>query len=226
VFAPIARSISQFDDPAFRGVLLRSAGWSIGCFAAADAAAIWVAHRVLELPGLWAWGADIIGSIGASLLALWFFLPVATAIGLMYLDRIAKSVEQRFYPWLPRPNGASMFEQAWDGAGVAAKVLALNVVALLLTFLLPGIGLIAGWMVASYAIGRGLFVAVAMRRMPRSAAESLYRAHRGIVLAQGAMLALLAYVPILNLLIPIIATAAMVHVLDTALSAAETSQTR
>jgi uncharacterized protein involved in cysteine biosynthesis len=222
VLVPIARALSQLDDPTFRGVLLRSIAWSIACFAALHVGAIWMIHRVLALHGLLAWGADILGSIGASLLALWLFLPVAAAIGTMYLDRIARSVERRFYPWLPPPYGASLLEQAWDGVVVALKVLALNIVALILAFLLPGIGLILGWTIAAYAIGRGLFVAVAMRRMPRAMAESLYRTSRGVVLAQGAVLALAAYIPIVNLLIPIIGVASMVHVLDMALSAAET----
>jgi uncharacterized protein involved in cysteine biosynthesis len=79
-------------------------------------------------------------------------------------------------------------------------------------------------MVAAYAIGRGLFVAVAMRRMSRAAAESVYRTNRGAVLVQGGVLALAAYVPVMNLLIPIIGVAAMVHVLDMALSAAARSE--
>jgi uncharacterized protein involved in cysteine biosynthesis len=159
-----------------------------------------------------------------SVLSLWLFLPVAAAIGTMYFDRIAGAVERRFYPWLPPPNGASFLEQAWDGVAVALTVLGLNIVALILAILLPGIGLIVGWMIAAYAIGRGLFVAVAMRRMPRAMAESLYRANRGMVLAQGAVLAAAAYIPVMNLLIPIIGVAAMVHVLDMALTAAETSR--
>jgi CysZ protein len=219
---PIARAIGQFDDPAFRGVLLRSIGWSIACFAALHAGAIWIIHRTLALHGWLAWGADVLGSVAASLLALWLFLPVATAIGMMYFDRIARSVERRFYPWLSPPSGASLLEQSWDGVVVALKVLALNVLALILALLLPGIGLILGWMIAAYAIGRGLFVAVAMRRMSRRVAESLYRANRVVVLTQGAILALAAYIPVMNLLVPIIGVAAMVHVLDMALSAAET----
>jgi CysZ protein len=226
VLAPIARGLSQLDDPTFRSVLLRSIAWSIVCFAALHIGAVWAIHRVLALHGWLAWGADVLGSIGASLLALWLFLPVAAAIGLMYLDRIATSVERRFYPWLPPPNGASLLEQAWDGLAVAFKVLTLNIVALILAFLLPGIGLLLGWMIAAYAIGRGLFVAVAMRRMPRVTAESLYRANRGVILAQGGALALAAYIPIMNLLVPIIGVAAMVHVLDTALTAAELPRQR
>jgi CysZ protein len=225
LFLPFSRAISQLDDPTFRGVLLRSVAWSIACFAALHVAAIWIVHRALALHGWLAWGADILGSVAASMLALWLFLPVAALIGTMYFDRIALSVERRFYPWLPPPNGASLLEQAWDGIAVALKVLALNVVALILAFILPGIGLILGWLIAAYAIGRGLFVAVAMRRMPRAMAESLYRGSRGVVLAQGAILALAAYIPVVNLLIPIIGIAAMVHVLDMVLTAAGTGET-
>jgi CysZ protein len=81
------------------------------------------------------------------------------------------------------------------------------------------VGLILAWLIGGYAIGRGLFAAVAMRRMPRPAAEALYRRARPAVLAQGCMLALAGYVPILNLLIPVVGTAAMVHVLDRVLVA-------
>jgi CysZ protein len=222
VFLPVARAVGQLGDPALAGVLLRSVAWSITAFAALHVGAIWIIHRVLALHGWLAWAADVLGSVAASLLALWLFLPVAVAIGTMYFDRIAQAVERRFYPWLPPPQGASFLTQAWDGVAVAFKVLALNILALVLALLLPGIGLFLGWMIAAYAIGRGLFVAVAMRRMPRKMAESLYRANRGLVLTQGALLALAAYIPIMNLLIPIVGVAAMVHVLDTAFTVAET----
>ena len=221
MFAPIVRAISQLDDPVFRAVMLRSIAWSIVCFAALHIGAVWMVHRVLELHGWLAWGADILGSVAASLLALWLFLPVAAAIGTLYLDRIAAAVEHRYYPLLPPPRGASVLEQAWDGVAVALKVLVLNIVAVVLAFLIPGLGLILGWMIAAYAIGRGLFVTIAMRRMPRPQAESLYRQYRGLVLTQGAILALTTYVPILNLLIPIVGAACMVHILDMALTANE-----
>ena len=143
--------------------------------AALHVAAVWIIHRILQLHGWLAWGADVLGSVAASLLALWLFLPVAAAIGTMYLERIAIAVERRFYPWLPPPDGATFLDQAWDGMVIAVKVLCLNIIALILALLLPGAGLLLGWMIAAYAIGRGLFVAVAMRRMPRVVAELLYR---------------------------------------------------
>jgi uncharacterized protein involved in cysteine biosynthesis len=181
-------------------------------------------HKMLAFQGWLAWAADILASVGASLLAFWLFLPVAAGIGTLYFDRIASAVELRFYPWLPRANSAPMVEQVWDGVSVATKVLVLSIAALILAVIIPGLGVLLGWMIATYAIGRGLFVGVAMRRMPRAMAESLYRRHRGTILAQGAVLALAAYIPVMNLLIPIIGTAAMVHILDMSIIEAQASE--
>jgi CysZ protein len=115
---------------------------------------------------------------------------------------------------LPPARGAPLASQAWDALSIALRILLLNVLALIAALFLPGAGLILAWIIGGYAIGRGLFVAVAMRRMPRPAAEALYRQARPAILVQGCILALAGYVPLLNLLIPVVGTAAMVHVLD------------
>ena len=214
IFLPFIRSVSQLDDPAFRGVLLRSTLWSVACFLILQMTSVWIIHQVIALHGWLAWSVDILNSVAASLLALWLFLPLAAMIGTIYFERIAQAVEHRFYPWLPPPDGASWVDQIWDGVAVALRVLAFNVAALIITLLLPGVGLVLGWMITAYAIGRGLFVAVAMRRMTRAMAEAIYRQRRLTIVAQGAILTVSTYIPVFNLLIPIIGTAAMVHVLD------------
>jgi uncharacterized protein involved in cysteine biosynthesis len=214
---PLARAAEQLDDPVFLGVLVRSLAWALACFAALGIIAV---RLIDDWSGLSGWVATIAGALGgvaAALLALWLFLPVAAVIGTLYIDRIAAAVERRFYPALARPAGAPLAAQAWDGLAVGARILLFNILALVPALLLPGLGLILAWAIAAYAIGRGLFVAVAMRRMERPAAEALYRTWRPVVLAQGAVLALAAYVPLFNLLIPVLGTAVMVHVLDHAL---------
>jgi CysZ protein len=218
LLSPLGRAIGQLDDRVFLGVLLQSVVLAALCFLLLHVATFWFVHSVLALHGWLAWGADILGTIGASFLALWLFIPVAVLIGTLYIEQIARAVERRHYPWLRPAEGASLAIQAWDGLAVAARILALNVVALVLALLIPGVGLLAAWAIAAYAIGRGLFVAVAMRRMPRPTAEALYRRHRGAILAQGGILALAGYIPALNLLIPVLGTAAMVHVLDRAMA--------
>ncbi len=216
--SPLVRAFSQLDDRIFLGVLLRSVAWSAGCFILLHIAAIWAVHRLLDLHGWVGWAAEVLGGIGASLLALWLFLPVAAVIGTLYIDRIAHAVERRYYPTLPPPRGASIAAQIWDAISVGLRVLLLSVLALVFALILPGIGLILAWIIGGYAIGRGLFVAVAMRRMPRPAAEALYRRARPVILVQGCIMALAGSIPVLNLLIPIVGTAAMVHVLDQAMT--------
>jgi uncharacterized protein involved in cysteine biosynthesis len=215
---PLALALAQLNDRAFVRVLLHSLLASAACFAAILAGTIWAMHRLLALHGWWSWAVDLLGGVGAALLAFWLFLPVAAAIGAMFIETIARAVERRHYPALTAARGASVAAQAWDGIAVGLRILGLNVLALLLALLLPGIGLLLAWAIGAFAIGRGMFVAVAMRRMSRPEAEMLYRRNRLAILAQGGIMALASYLPVLNLLIPLIGTAAMVHVLDQALT--------
>jgi len=219
LLAPLTRAIGQLDDPVLLGVLVRSLLWAAACFIALHFATIWAVHQLLDLHGWLGWAADVAGGIGASLLALWLFLPVAVLISTLYVDRIAAAVERRHYPSLPPARGAPLVAQLWDGISIAMRILLLNILALIAALILPGIGLILAWIIGGYAIGRGLFAAVAMRRMPRHAAAMLYRRTRPMVITHGCILALAGYVPLLNLLIPVIGTAVMVHVLDQALVA-------
>jgi uncharacterized protein involved in cysteine biosynthesis len=219
LLTPLVRAVAQLDDPVLLGVLVRSLLWSAACFIALHFAVVWAIDHLLHLHGWLSWTADFVGGLGASILALWLFLPIAVIISSLYIDRIAAAVERRHYPSLPPARGAPVAVQLWDGIGIAARILLLNVLALIAALFLPGVGLILAWIIGGYAIGRGLFAAVAMRRMSRPAATLAYRQVRSLVLVQGCILALAGYVPLLNLLIPVVGTAVMVHVLDRALVA-------
>ena len=213
---PLSRAIAQLQDPVFLGVVWRSLALSAAVFLGLLAGSVWAVEQVVAQPGWLGWLAGLAGGIGAALLALWLFVPVALVIATLYIDRVAAAVDRRFYPSLPVPLGAPLAVQAWDGVVLGAQVLALQLVALLLAILLPGVGLVLGWVVAGWAIGRGLFMGVAMRRMGRPEALQRYAAQRLPVLIQGVALALAGSVPGLNLLVPVVGTAAMVHVLNRA----------
>jgi CysZ protein len=198
LLSPLARALAQLDDRIFLGVLLRSVAWSAVCFVLLPIATIWAVHHLLDLHGWIGWAADILSGIGASLLALWLFLPVAAIIGTLYIDRIARAVELRYYPNLPPARGASLAAQLWDAISIGLRILLLNLLALILVLILPGVGLVLAWVIG--------------------AADALYRRVRPVVLAQGCMIALAGAIPALNLLIPVVGTAAMVHVLDLAMT--------
>ncbi len=216
---PFARAFAQLDDPVFlrvtvRGVLLAAVlfatlvvgcGWGLASLAGQYG---WGHHAWL------AWLAGTLGGVGALLLALWLFVPVAIGMAALFTNQVAAAVEHRFYPGLPPARGAPLPEQVWDGVLLGLQVLVLNMLGLLLALGSAGLGLALGWLIAGWAIGRGLFVAVAMRRMGLAEARRLYARQRLAVVAAGTLLALAATVPLLNLLVPVLGAAAMVHVLN------------
>lgn len=214
MFGPIARAVDQLDDPVFlrvtaAGVLLAAAlfaSLTVGC-------AWWLASLAGQHNWL-AWLAGALGSAGALLLAAWLFVPVSIAIAAFFTDPVAAAVERRFYPGLPPARPAPLPEQVWDGVQLGLQVLALNLIGLILAFSSAGLGIALSWLIAGWAIGRGLFVAVAMRRMGRAEARQLYERQRLAVIAPGVVLAFAASVPLLNLVVPVLGTAAMVHVLN------------
>ncbi len=208
--APPLRAIAQLDDPVFLGVVLRSVLWAVGLFVLLAFGIQQGAHGWLHLAG---WLAGALGGVGAALLAWLLFLPVVGLVASLFVDRVAARVEQRFYPDLPPARAAPIAAQLWDGVVLGAQVLALQVVALLLAPFLLGASVPLGWAIAAWAIGRGLFVAVAMRRMPRREALAAYAARRALVVFQGLLIVAASLLPLLNLLAPVLGVAAMAHVL-------------
>lgn len=218
---PLFRAASQLDDRVFLGVTLQSLALSLLSFVALLVGSVWLLEQWVAgwaaqggwLGGWLAWVAGLLGGLGVLLTAVWLFVPVALLIATLYVNQVADAVERRWYPAAPPAAPAPWTEQGWDGAVLALQVAALQVVALVASVLLPGVGLVLGLVVTGWAIGRGLFVSVAMRRMPRPAALLAYRRRRGAVVGSGIALALLSFAPPLNLLVPVLGVAAMVHVL-------------
>ncbi len=212
-------AVGQLDDPAWLGVLVRSVAAALAAYLALLGLAVWGIHALLAMVHWPGWLAAVLGTLGVVLAAFWLFLPSVMLIATLFIERIALAVERRYYPFLPPPTPAPVSVQAWEALALTAQVLLLNAVALLLALLpVPGLGLALAVLVSGWAIGRGLFVAVAMRRMGRGEAQALYRHRRVAVLLPGILLALAATVPGLNLLVPLVGTAAMVHVLHRSLA--------
>ena len=213
MFSPISRTIEQLDDPALLRVLIYSLLLSAACFGLLCAGTAYGLHHALAGIAWLAWLASVLGGFLVLASGLWLFLPLSVVIASLFMEPICRAVERRWYPALPAARGASLAAQLWDGVVVGLLVLMLSVVSLILALIIPGAGLVLGWAITAWALGRGLFVAVAMRRMSRLDAGALYRQSRLLVLTQGAVLALAGYIPLVNLLVPVLGTGCMVHVL-------------
>lgn len=215
--SPALKAVAQLDDPTFTRVLLRSLGWAIVGFAALVAVIVWAAQALvgsIDPSHDWLrWLAAILSGAGAAAFALYLFLPVAALIATLFVNSVADAVEHRYYPHLPPARPAPIAEQAWDGVALGLRILALEALGLVLFFVLPGVGGVIGWAIAAWSIGRGLFVAVAMRRMDRPSAILLYQGLRFPVLVQGGLVAAGSLIPLANLLMPVLGVAALVHVM-------------
>ncbi len=207
---PALRAVAQLDDPVFLGVALRGVLWTLLLFVALAIGIEQAGHGWLGLSG---WLAGALGGVGVALLAWLAFLPVAGLVASLFVDRVALRVERRFYPDLPPARPARFAAQVWDGVVLGVQVLLLQVIALVLAPFLLGASLPLGWAIAAWAIGRGLFVAVAMRRMTRDEALARYGRWRALVVFQGLLIAAGSLLPLVNLLVPVLGVAAMVHVL-------------
>lgn len=213
MLTPLARAIGQLDDPAILRVLAGSLALSAACFGLVCLGTAYGLHHLLDRIAWLGWLAAALGSVAVLVSSVWLFLPVAVLIAGAFMEPVCRAVERRWYPGVAAPHGANLAAQLWDSFLVSLLVLVMSGASLALALLLPGVGLVIGWAITAWALGRGLFVAVAMRRMDRAQAAALYRRHRPAVLAQSAALALAGFVPIVNLLIPVLGSACMVHVL-------------
>ena len=175
---PALRALSQCDEPAFLGAILRSVAWTAGLFVIVAGGLGYAIALALSDQGWLAWLGPVFGLLVGIIAAMFLFTPVAAAVASLFVDRIADAVEARHYPWLPPARPAPLAQQVWDGLALGCRVLAMQLLALLLAVFIPGVGVILGLLIGAWAIGRGLFVAVAMRRMQRAAAMAAYRRAR------------------------------------------------
>jgi uncharacterized protein involved in cysteine biosynthesis len=211
--AAILLAFAQLGDPAFRRPLV------LGVLGAAIAlgllgwGAVEAAHWAAGTTGWLSWIAQAGGGVAALLLAWWLFLPVAAAIAAQLVEPVAAAVERRHYPHLPPARGASVAAQFAFGIGFGLRMLAVQLLLLPVLFV-PVVGVVVALAVSAQALGAGMVRQTALLRMDPAAARATWRARRWAGRALGLVLAAMAFVPLLNLLVPVIGTAAAVHILQ------------
>jgi CysZ protein len=173
----------------------------------------WIAGFFPAIPD-WAGWLGFVFAVAAGIglaLGLALLLSPATAlIAGLFLDDVAEVVEKRDYP-ADAPGKAMPLGPAIAGSIKFLAVVVLgNVIALFLLFI-PGVNLIAFFLVNGYLLGREFFEFAAMRfRSPEEA--RLFRAkHASTVFLAGLVIASFLAIPVVNLLTPLFAAGMMVH---------------
>lgn len=205
------RALADVFSPAFRKVLWKALGLTILLFIAILVAVEVAISMLTGFP--WPWLETILAvATGLGLLAAFFFLmaPVTAVFAGLFLDDIAEIVERRHYPQHPPGSPLPTVQAIFTGVQFGAVVLAVNLALLPTLFL--GIGAIAMVIANAYLLSREFFEMIATRHLPVADARRLRRENSPRVFAAGFIPAVLALIPLLNVIVPLFSTAYFVHI--------------
>ncbi len=210
----LARAMAQMPDPSFLRVLIGSALGTLLLFAGLLSGFGWLLTHTALFDIAWVdTGIDLLGGLATLALSWLMFPAVMVAVSATMLDGIIDAVERRHYPHLPPPNRIPVWRAVWEGLKFLGLVLALNLLALPFYFV-PVLNLVVWFLVNGYLVGREYFELVAVRRLPIGAVRALRDDHRVGLFVAGIIIAFLSSLPIVNLLVPVLAAAFMVHLFE------------
>jgi len=101
-------------------------------------------------------------------------------------------------------------------------VVALNLL-VLPAYLIPGVNLVIFYVLNGYLLSREYFELVALRRMTPQSARTVRKAHSAKLFGAGVIVAFFSTIPLVNLLVPVVATAFMVHIFQGLIGALQRS---
>lgn len=214
MFSAFARGLSQLKDRATVGILGRAVAAALVVFAL-----LWLAvGALLTWSRLFSIGwlntvVDVLGGLATAVVTWLLFPSVVSAVIGLFLEDIAATVETRHYPALPPARGLSVGATVATTLAYLGVMVALNL-ATLPFLLLPPVFPFVFYAVNGYLLSREYFELVALRRIGPDHAHALRRAHRGALFTVGVVMAVLLTLPVVNLLAPVVATAAMVHLFE------------
>ena len=228
MIASYQKAIRQLNDPPIRRVIIWVAAWTAAAyvllgFLLFSAVAsfepsmwfAWVPFDWLRAPLVWFAGfvAGIFGFFFFFALFWLLFVVIVQTVSSFYLEAVIRAVEMRHYPDLPPTRPQPVGEALIITLRFFAFMIVLNLLALPL-YLIPLLGVGLFYLINGYLIGREYYELVALRRLDARSAGMLRRGQRGTVLGAGMITTVLFSIPVLNLVAPVVATAAMVHMFE------------
>lgn len=188
--------------------LLCVVAYMFGCSALA-----WLMGALLAAlvgaPGAEGLFVQALGTVGGGVLA-WFLFPLLYPVLVSFFDDyMAEAIERKDYPQLA-PASPPFWPTFLQDALFSLKAVCLNILCLPL-FLIPLFGQALYFALNGWLLGTQFFRMAAGRRMARPEAEALRKANNGQIFIGGAAISLCATVPVLNLAVPLLGVATMLH---------------
>ncbi|MDH7789956.1 sulfate transporter family protein [Ochrobactrum sp. AN78] len=216
------KALKRLPTPEFRSVLWKTLGLTLLLLVG-----LWVAIRQIFFTFAWPWmeqllpgmpgwagwlgiAAAIVAGLGLALVLALMIAPVTALVAGIFLDDVADVVEREDYPREPAGTPLPLGRSVVVSLKFLSVVILGNIVALVLLFV-PGINLIAFFVINAYLLGREFFEFAAMRYRSESEAKALRSQYGVTVFLAGLLIAAFMAIPLVNLLTPLFAAAMMIH---------------
>lgn len=160
------------------------------------------------------WLIDLLGGLAVLGLTWLLFPATVTLIMSFYVEHVAAAVEAVDYPGRGPPRPQDLSEILSITLRLILLTFVLNLLALPLYLMVPGINLFLFLALNGYLFGRGYFEVVALRRLDMGAARRVRSRFAGRIFLGGVVIAGLFALPLVNLVAPVIATAFMLHIFE------------
>jgi len=205
------KGLAQLSDPKTRGVIWASIVWT-GLIFVLTWVGIWMGLKLTTFIAI-GWLEiffDFLSGAGAMLLTWFLFPPVVIAVGGLLLERVAVAVEERHYPGLAQAQGQTMTDGIFAALRLLGTTLGLNLLCLPL-MLVPPVFPFVYYTLNGYLLSREYFEVAATRRLSLGEAQALRSSKQTSLTIIGVAYAFMLTIPFVNLITPVVATAAMVH---------------
>jgi CysZ protein len=209
-------AVRQLGDPKLRVIIWQSLLLSLVLQIAIGVVAWWALQSFATFQ--WNWVNETIRWLGGgavTVLALMLFPASFGIVISIFLEKIADIVEAEHYPQLGKARGIPLWIGIRSGIAFLLILIALNLVLLpfyLVALFIAGLGAALFYGANGWLTGREYYEQVALRRLDPAEVKAWRKANGGVLWLTGIAIVFLGTVPILNLIVPVLGVATMVHV--------------
>jgi hypothetical protein len=195
--------------------------WGIAAFALWMRTALWFAERLKQ----WAasgvflvrfeagdWVLIVAHAVMLLLIVPLVYLTALTILSIFGMQQMVEHVAARRFPQLARRRGGGVAGSTWNGVVAACGAVLLGIVTVPL-WLIPPLWPLIPVAILGWINQKVLRYDAAAEHASAQEMDDIFSANRGALYAMGVLLALLAFVPLLGFLAPVLSGLAFIHFL-------------